>query len=329
MLAINQSKDATGTTQVAALSVSGALAAYNAYRNLTDLYNTTANAKTFSEAAGQLGSVSLSIGTQKQFNQTVSQSSTSNGSQVTAGGEVNLTATGLGKAATLDTIAANTGSDIFVQGSTVAGTTKTVLKADDDIQLIAGRSGAKVKTTETTADASIGASAGITGFSLNAAASGSKAYKSTEELMNNEAIIGDKSSHTQLISGNDTNIIGSQVFGKKVYADVGRSLTIRSLQDSYTFDSNSKNYGVSLQAPLGGAGFGVNVNAGKTTMMSRYTSVIEQAGIYAGKDGFDLNVKGATNLKSAKITSTSGDWSKNILHTQILNLEANLNNSAA
>ena len=325
----DQSKDASGTTQVAALTVSGALAAYNAYRNLTDLYNAVGNAKSFGEAAGQLGSVSLSLGVQKQFNETVSQTSTSNGSQVTAGGAVNLTATGLGKSTTLDTIASNTGSDIFVQGSTVAGVQQTILKADDDIQLIAGRSGAKVLTTESTADASIGASASITGFSLNVAASGGKAHKSTEELMNNEAIIGDKNSQTQLISGNDTNIIGSQVFGKKVYADVGRSLSIRSLQDSYTFDSTKKNYGVSLQAPLGGTGFGVNVNAGKTTMMSRYTSVIEQAGIYAGKDGFDINVKGATNIKSAKITSTSGDWAKNILHTQTLNLEANLNNSAA
>ena len=325
----DQSKDATGTTQVAALSVSGALAAYNAYRNLTDMFNATANAKTFSEAAGQLGSVSLSLGVQKQFNQTVSQSSTSNGSQVTAGGTVKLLATGAGKAATADNIEANTGSDIFVQGSTVAGTAKTILKADDDIQLIAGRSGAKVKTTESTADASIGASASISGFSLNAAASGGKAYKSTEELMNNEAIIGDKAGQTQLISGHDTNLIGSQVFGKHVYADVGRNLSIRSLQDSYTFDSTKKNYGVSLTAPFGGAGFGLNVNAGKTTMLSRYTSVIEQAGIYAGKGGFDLNVKGTTVLKSGKITATSGDWAKNTLHTQALLLAADLNNSAA
>lgn len=173
----DQSKDASGTTQVAALTVSGALAAYNAYRNLTDLYNAVGNAKSFGEAAGQLGSVSLSLGVQKQFNETVSQTSTSNGSQVTAGGAVNLTATGLGKSTTLDTIASNTGSDIFVQGSTVAGVQQTILKADDDIQLIAGRSGAKVLTTESTADASIGASASITGFSLNVAASGGKATK--------------------------------------------------------------------------------------------------------------------------------------------------------
>ena len=38
-------------------------------------------------------------------------------------------------------------------------------------------------------------------------------FQFAEELMNNEAIIGDKSSHTQLISGNDTNLIGNQVFG--------------------------------------------------------------------------------------------------------------------
>ena len=146
--------------------------------------------------------------------------------------------------------------------------------------------------------------------------------------MNNEAIIGDKNSHTQLISGNDTNILGSQVFGKKVYALIGRSLIIRSLQDSYTFDSKRKDYGVSLQAPIGGSSFGVNVNAGKTTMMSRYTSVIEQAGIYAGKDGFDIDARGEAVLTSAKITSTSGDWAKNTLHTPSLTLN-NLNNSAA
>ncbi|WIW71984.1 hemagglutinin repeat-containing protein [Anaerosinus gibii] len=126
-------------------------------------------------------------------------------------------------------------------------------------------------------------------------------------------------------SGQDTNIIGSKLEGNTVKMEVGKDLNIESLQDKETYDeknnSSGFNFSVDVSQPKGkpatyqNAGITGGKNKGKIN--STYESVTDQAGIYAGKGGFDIEVGKNTDLKGAVIASEA-DASKNKLSTDTL-----------
>ena len=121
-------------------------------------------------------------------------------------------------------------------------------------------------------------------------------------------------------SGKDTDIIGSQVKAEQVTANVAGNLHIESEQDSKEYHEEGKQIGASLGYNVAShqlSGFG---SAGKSKTDSHYASVTEQAGIQAGKDGFDLTVGKETSLKGAVISSTA-EKEKNQLTTGTLSWE--------
>ena len=61
-------------------------------------------------------------------------------------------------------------------------------------------------------------------------------------------------------------------------------------------------------------------NVSINTMESDYNSVTDQAGIYAGSRGFDINVEGNTGLKGAVIDSKAG-YENNTLNTGTLSFD--------
>ena len=90
----------------------------------------------------------------------------------------------------------------------------------------------------------------------------------------------------------------------QVKADVGGNLNIESLQDSSTYTSAQKSAGGSITigptfVPTGGG-----ISASKSNIDSNYQSVTQQSGIKAGDGGFQVDVKGNTDLKGAVIAST-------------------------
>ena len=126
-------------------------------------------------------------------------------------------------------------------------------------------------------------------------------------------------------SGQDTNIIGSKLEGDTIKMEVGKDLNIESLQEKETYDeknsSSGFNFSVDVAQPKGkpatyeNGGITGGKNKGKTN--SNYESVTDQAGIYAGKGGFDIEVGKNTDLKGAVIASEA-DASKNKLSTDTL-----------
>ena len=136
-------------------------------------------------------------------------------------------------------------------------------------------------------------------------------------------------------SGKDLNITGSKAGGKKVEVKTGNNLSIESLQDSHTYHSRDKESGIHLQRDIT-----VRPDTGKKKMDdpyfsigkktdttdSTYISVTKQAGIYAGKEGYDIQVKGNTHLKGAVIDSKA-PAEKNKLTTGTLTWE-NIDNKA-
>ncbi len=104
-----------------------------------------------------------------------------------------------------------------------------------------------------------------------------------------------------IVSGGEANLKGAVISGGKVTADIGGNLDIESRQDTAKLDSKSQSASVS-----GIAGWGASVSASysQSNVGSDYASVQEQSGIRAGDGGFDVKVKGNTDLKGGVISST-------------------------
>ncbi|WP_455779252.1 two-partner secretion domain-containing protein [Dialister invisus] len=127
-----------------------------------------------------------------------------------------------------------------------------------------------------------------------------------------------------LSSGNDTTIKGGIIKGNKVTANAGR-MSIESEQDKKNYKETSKTSGLSISYTPGSA-VTVSGGKGKTNTDSTYESVTKQAGIYAGKEGYDIQVKNNTRLKGAVIDSKA-PAEKNKLTTGTLTWE-NIDNKA-
>ncbi|MCK9453492.1 MAG: hypothetical protein M0Q90_17505, partial [Bacteroidales bacterium] len=75
------------------------------------------------------------------------------------------------------------------------------------------------------------------------------------------------------------------------------------MQDTAVYDSQQKN--ISGQITVG-AGWGtVSGSASKSNIEADYASVNEQSGIIAGNGGFDITVKGNTDLNGGTIVSAA------------------------
>ena len=118
-------------------------------------------------------------------------------------------------------------------------------------------------------------------------------------------------------SGNDTNIKGGKLRGEKITGNVGGDLNIESKQDSNNYKESNKSVGASVGL---GSNKAVSGSASVGKIDSNYKSITDQSGIYAGKEGFKINVGENTDLKGGIISSTA-DADKNKLLTSTLTFE--------
>ena len=102
-------------------------------------------------------------------------------------------------------------------------------------------------------------------------------------------------------------------------------MSIESEQDKKNYKETSKTSGLSVSYTPGSV-VTVSGGKGKTNTDSTYESVTKQAGIYAGKEGYDIQVKNNTHLKGGIIDSKA-PAEKNKLTTGTLTWE-NIDNKA-
>ncbi|WP_243578236.1 hemagglutinin repeat-containing protein [Aggregatibacter kilianii] len=128
-----------------------------------------------------------------------------------------------------------------------------------------------------------------------------------------------------LNSQGDTNLIGSQVAGNRVNANVGGKLNIESLQDEERFKTKSSGGGLEVEF-----GFGNNWSVSSYGNASKGTTyrkqVNEQAGIFAEEGGDHINAD-SVHLKGGAIASTNPTNSK--LATNKLTFEDIQNESSS
>ena len=212
--------------------------------------------------------------------------------------------------------------DIAVKGSTIHA--KDIhLKAGNNIHILSSENKRTTIEDYKAKSGSIGAflSKGVYGIG----ASYGKGKEQIEEttLTHTPSDITAKDT-VSLSSGNDTLIRGGTVKGNKVTANAGR-MSIESEQDKKNYKEKSKTSGLSISYTPGSA-VTVSGGKGKTNTDSTYESVTKQAGIYAGKERYDIQVKENTHLKGAVIDSQA-EKEKNRITTGTLTWE-NIENKA-
>ena len=212
-------------------------------------------------------------------------------------------------------------SGIHVTGETVQAK-NLVLDSASDINLAAGKNTVDVKNTYKNSGWSVGEDISLTGGGLlDINASGHMVRQDGDTHQESYVPTTIKAVQlAQLKAKQDTNIIGSTVSGKKVEVDTGRDLHMQSLQDVDNFKEHSKSGGFlvsskpNIKNPTGTIGISIG------RIDSKWKSVTHQAGIYAGEDGYDINVGNGTILEGAIIKSEAPK-AKNRLTTKSLEMK--------
>ena len=212
--------------------------------------------------------------------------------------------------------------DMTVKGSTVNA--KNIhLTAGNNIHILSSENKSTTIEDYKAKSGSIGASISKGGYGIGASYGKGKGQTEETILTHTPSDITAKNTAT-LSSGNDTLIRGGTVKGNKIIANAGR-MSIESEQDKKNYKETSKTSGLSISYTPGSA-VTVSGGKGKTNTDSTYESVTKQAGIYAGKEGYDIQVKNNTRLKGAVIDSQA-EKEKNKLTTGALTWE-NIENKA-
>ena len=212
--------------------------------------------------------------------------------------------------------------DMTVKGSTV-NAQDIHLTAGNNIHILSSENKSTTIEDYKAKSGSIGASISKGGYGIGASYGKGKGQTEETTLTHTPSDITAKDT-VSLSSGNDTLIRGGTVKGNKVTANAGR-MSIESEQDKKNYKETSKTSGLSISYTPGSA-VTVSGGKGKTNTDSTYESVTKQAGIYAGKEGYDIQVKNNTRLKGAVIDSQA-EKEKNRITTGTLTWE-NIDNKA-
>ncbi|MBK9447788.1 MAG: hemagglutinin repeat-containing protein [Betaproteobacteria bacterium] len=312
-------KDTSDPRMKALAAASTGLAGYNAYSALEAGQGiTTPDGKTNqilsgktnpdgsaeyrdATAADKMGGVgiNLSIGGSKSSSKTTQSSDTAAVSNLTAGRDIRIEASGAGSE-----------SDLLLQGTKATAARNLTLTAEDEIRLLAAKNTSDQHSTNKNSSASVGIGFMVggtqNGFTIQAGVSGGKGKADGQDVSysNTHVTAGDT---LTLKSGGDTTLKGAVAKGEQIKADIKGNLAIESLQDTSTYDSKQKSLGVSVSLCIPPFCVGTSsgsVSASDSKVNSDYASVTEQSAIRAGDKGFDVDVKGDTDLKGGAITST-------------------------
>ena len=276
-------------------TMSAANAGFDAYRAADSVMNagdSIQKAMSNSNVDSVVG-VQITYGQQKSESRTHTEGKTVAKSQVNAGGKVNIVATGTGK-----------DSNINIKGSDISGKQGTTLIADNQVNIKATERNHQERST----NKSSGFNAGVAIKVSNGVAAGitvggnyGKGYGNGDETSYVASHVGDSQSKTVIQAGGDANIIGSQVKGKRVELNA-ENLNIESLQDKSSYHGKQMNVSGSVTV---GYGFAAGGSFSKSKINADHASVNEQAGIFAGNDGYDINVKNKVSSVGGAIISSA------------------------
>ncbi|WP_255253713.1 hemagglutinin repeat-containing protein [Kosakonia pseudosacchari] len=306
--------NAVTTAQAASKQSDSRLAALQATKSVLSGYQAV-QGKEMADTTGEPDSgihVSISLTTQKSKSEQHQVSDQVSGSTLNAGNDLTIKANGKKHEA-------NSG-DIVIAGSSMKAGGDTSLDAARDILLTGAANTQKTTGSNSSSGGGVGVSFGVgqggAGLSVFANVNAAKGNEKGDGTNWTETTL-DSGGKVSLRSGQDASLIGAQVSGDQVTADIGRNLTVTSLQDSNNYDSKQSSTSAGGSFTFGsmtGSGY---INFSQDKMHSTFDSVAEQSGIFAGKGGFDVTVGNHTQLNGGAIGSTA-TADKNSLDTGTL-----------
>ncbi|WP_237729606.1 hemagglutinin repeat-containing protein [Lelliottia amnigena] len=256
--------------------------------------------------------VSASLTTQKSKSEQHAKSDAVTGSTLNAGNNLSIIANGKGKGP-------NSG-DIVIAGSQLKAGGDTTLDAQNDIVLAGAANTQQTSSKNSSSGGGVGVGIGVGsgGWGISVFANANSAHGKdkgngtdwTETTIDSGKIV-------TINSGHDTVLDGAQVNGNTIIADVGHDLLMSSQQDTNKYDSKQTSVaggGSFTFGSMTGSGY---ISVSQDKMKSRFDSVAEQTGLFAGAGGFDITVGNHTQLDGAVIASTA-TADKNSLDTGTL-----------
>ncbi|MEN4820677.1 hemagglutinin repeat-containing protein, partial [Pantoea agglomerans] len=179
--------------------------------------------------------VSASYGSQSSKSEARTESSQSQGSTLTAGRNLAVTATGKNGTAQ--------SGDISITGSQLKAGGDLSLDASRDILLQSAQNTQSTESTNSSKGGSVGVGIGVGsggyGISVSASVNAAKGSEKGNGLTHSETTL-DAGNRLSLTSGRDMTLTGAQANGESVKVDAGRNLTLTSEQDSDRYDSKQQ-----------------------------------------------------------------------------------------
>ncbi|MBG2876651.1 hemagglutinin repeat-containing protein [Proteus alimentorum] len=251
----------------------------------------------------------VAYGKSSSESERIQQQDIAQGSSLSAGENLSITATGKEQ------------GDITITGSELQAGGDLTLSATRDITLQSAQNQETIDSKNSSKSASVGVGvtvgSGGVGVNINANGSRAKGFEEGDHTYYTNSTLNAGQTLT-LQSGQDTTLKGTQAQGDKVIAKVGGDLHLESQQaiDDYTSKQSSESAGGSVNV-MGTPGGSANISFSRDKMDSKYRSVEEQTGLFAGNQGFDISVGKHTQLDGAVISSKA-DAKNNQLDTGTL-----------
>ncbi|AUH00625.1 hemolysin BL-binding protein [Prodigiosinella confusarubida] len=273
------------------------LSGYQAYQGTQQATN--------NKGASSFVGISVSAGAQHSSSSQHSEQTQSFASTLSAGNDISITARS---------------GDITAVGSQLKAVNNVELNAAQAINLLSARNSEELSGKNSSSGGNIGVSFGLSnggaGLSVFANVNAAKGRELGSGNSWSETTV-DAGQRVGLTSGGDTNLIGAQVSGEQVSANVGGDLLVQSQQDSNQYDSKQTTVAAGGSFTFGsmtGSGY---LSVSQDKMHSNFDSVQQQSGLFAGSGGYDIDVGNHTQLDGAVIGSTASA-DKNRLDTGTL-----------
>lgn len=254
-----------------------------------DPANKVPDKRTLADKAGGIN-LSVSLGSSESSSRSEQESHSAASSTLYAGEDIILQSTG-------------TKADTEITGSQLTAANNIVIQSNKDIHLQAAKNTSSLDRENDSSSASVGVSFGTSGLAVTASVSKGEGQAEGNDLTYTATTI-QAGEGLVLLSGNDTNLRGSVVSGKQVVVEAGGALNIESLQATADYQSEQNEQGFSVSVPIGAGAISGSINAAQANVDAEFTSVQQQAGIFAGDRGFQVRVQGNTDLVGSKIAST-------------------------
>ncbi|HFH0422639.1 TPA: hemagglutinin repeat-containing protein [Salmonella enterica subsp. enterica serovar Bovismorbificans] len=209
-----------------------------------------------------------------------------------------------------ENVAIRARNDIVGQGVQIAGK-QVMLDAGQDTLLTAAQNTQAYENKNSSNQFSVGAGVSFigaqNGISVELGASQQKGLENSSSQRNTNSVIRAEELLT-VHSGRDTTLKGAELEGNRVVVNTGRDLTLSSVQDTASYDSQQRSSGVGLSLCIPPLCYGASsgsVSASGENILHDGRSVTNQSGIRAGDGGFAVTTGNHTQLDGAVIASTA------------------------